>query len=77
MGSGKSDKINYTQVEKVFHVGDVSDEVKFSKKATNDSKRNNILGVRRDAWNVSTAPGVEGVAYGGGDTLKIQLAKVR
>jgi len=77
VGSGKSDKINYTQVEKVFHVGDVSDEVKYAKRAVNDSKRNNILGTRKDQWNVSTAAGVEGAQYGGGDTLRIQLAKVR
>ncbi|CAD7959767.1 unnamed protein product [Amoebophrya sp. A25] len=83
VGSCKSDKITLTQVEKVFHTGDVPASVTRSKKAVHESKRGNILGTRRDVWNTSVAaqPRLSKLAgssqFSGQGELKRTLSKIR
>eukprot|EP00438_Fugacium_kawagutii_P031820 Skav208563 [mRNA] locus=scaffold177:29698:32683:+ [translate_table: standard] len=47
VGSAKSDKINYTLAQKVFHSGDVPQEVLDSKRAVQKKKQPNILGTEK------------------------------
>eukprot|EP00435_Cladocopium_sp_Y103_P005016 s3941_g1.t1 len=54
VGSAKSDKINYTLAQKVFHSGDVPQEVLDSKRAVQKKKQPNILGTEKRDWNSST-----------------------
>lgn len=54
VGSAKSDKINYTLAQKVFHSGDVPHEVLDSKRAVQKKKQPNILGTEKRDWNSST-----------------------
>ncbi|CAJ1429098.1 unnamed protein product [Effrenium voratum] len=54
VGSAKSDKINYTLAQKVFHSGDVPQEVLESKRAVQKKKQPNILGTEKRDWNTST-----------------------
>ncbi|CAK9068315.1 Probable cold shock protein A [Durusdinium trenchii] len=54
VGSAKSDKINYTLAQKVFHSGDVPQEVLDSKRAVQKKKQPNILGTEKREWNPST-----------------------
>ncbi|CAE7687995.1 unnamed protein product [Symbiodinium sp. CCMP2456] len=54
VGSAKSDKINYTLAQKVFHSGDVPHEVLESKRAVQKRKQPNILGTEKRDWNSST-----------------------
>mmetsp|Transcript_28678 Transcript_28678/g.72617 ORF Transcript_28678/g.72617 Transcript_28678/m.72617 type:complete len:380 (+) Transcript_28678:943-2082(+) len=83
VGSCKSDKIDLNQCEKVFHSGDVPDSVTFSKKAVQGSKRGNILGTQKDAWNTSVAAqarlskAVGSTAYSGQGEHRRTLAKIR
>jgi len=54
VGSCRSDKINYSLAQKVFHSGDIPEKVVLSKKAVNKSKHPNILGVEQQHWNQTT-----------------------
>eukprot|EP00440_Ansanella_granifera_P034831 gb/GFBE01037785.1/.p1 GENE.gb/GFBE01037785.1/~~gb/GFBE01037785.1/.p1 ORF type:complete len:356 (+),score=95.09 gb/GFBE01037785.1/:1-1068(+) len=54
VGSAKSDKINYTLAQKVFHSGDVRGEVLESKRQVQKKKQANILGTEQRDWNSST-----------------------
>eukprot|EP00913_Durusdinium_trenchii_P013439 g12619.t1 len=52
VGSAKSDKINYTLAQKVFHSGDVPQEVLDSKRAVQKKKQPNILGTEKREWHL-------------------------
>jgi len=54
VGSAKSDKINYTLAQKVFHSGDVPKDVLESKRHVQKKKQANILGTEPREWNAST-----------------------
>merc|ERR1719506_1589827 len=54
VGSARSDKVNYSQAQKVFHSGDVKDEALEAKRIVTKKKQPNILGTERDDWNQST-----------------------
>jgi len=53
VGSAKSDKINYTVAQKVFHSGDVPQDVLESKRQVQKRKQPNILGTEKRDWNQS------------------------
>lgn len=54
IGSARSDKVNYSQAQKVFHSGDVKPEALEARKIVAKQKQPNILGTERDGWNQST-----------------------
>lgn len=76
VGSAKSDKINYTLAQKVFHSGDVPPEVLEAKRGVLKKKQANILGTEPREWNASTIadPRIQKEVY---KDLKRQLLKVR
>lgn len=75
VGSSKSDKMNYSLGQKVFHIADVRKEVLESKRVVQKKKQNNILGTEQAEWNQSTIadPRQKDVST----DLKRQLLKVR
>jgi len=54
VGSARSDRINFSQAQKVFHSGDVKSEAHEAKKIVQKKKQPNILGTEKDDWNQST-----------------------
>jgi len=54
VGSARSDRINFSQAQKVFHSGDVKVEALEAKKDVTKKKQPNILGTERDGWQQST-----------------------
>merc|ERR1719198_1466053 len=54
VGSARSDRINFSQAQKVFHSGDVKGEATEAKKIVQKKKQPNILGTEKDDWNQST-----------------------
>jgi len=54
VGSARSDLINFSQAQKVFHSGDVKVDALEAKKDVTKKKQPNILGIERDGWNQST-----------------------
>merc|ERR1719198_863857 len=54
VGSARSDRINFSQAQKVFHSGDVKSEALEAKKIVQKKKQPNILGTEKDDWNQST-----------------------
>jgi hypothetical protein len=53
VGSASFDKSNFKLGQKIFHQGDVPDDVREARKVAVHSKKPNILGVERKAWNHS------------------------
>merc|ERR1719230_261032 len=76
VGSAKSDKINYTLAQKVFHSGDVPKEVLEAKRQVQKKKQANILGTEPREWNQSTIADQK-VQKDVTKDLKRQLLKVR
>merc|ERR1719316_1850104 len=76
VGSARSDRINFSQVQKVFHSGDVKGEALEAKRTVQKKKQPNILGTEKDDWNQSTIadPRVQKDVK---KDLKRQLLKVR
>jgi len=54
IGSGKSDRVNYSQAQKCFHSGDVKAEALEAKRTVVKKKQPNILGCEKGDWNQST-----------------------
>lgn len=76
VGSTKSDKINFSLSQKVFHSGDVAKEVIESKRQVQKNKQANILGTEPRGWNQSTIANPK-VQKDVTTDLKRQLLKVR
>jgi len=76
VGSAKSDKINFSQAQKVFHSGDVPDNVLVSRKAVQKKKQPNILSTEPHEWQSSTIADPR-VQKDPSIDLKRQLLKVR
>lgn len=76
VGSAKSDKINFSAAQKVFHSGDVPEKVLTSKKEVQKKKQPNILGTESYVWNQSTISDPR-VQKDVSKDLKRQLLKVR
>jgi len=76
VGSAKSDKINFSSAQKVFHSGDVPPMVLQAKKVVQKKKQPNILGTESHEWQQSTIsdPRVQKDVT---KDLKRQLLKVR
>lgn len=76
VGSNKSDRINFSLAQKVFHSGDVPKEVIEAKRTVLKKKQPNILGTEKDDWNASTIadPRIQKDVK---KDLKRQLLKVR
>merc|ERR1719201_2078085 len=76
VGSARSDRINFTQAQKVFHSGDVKPEALEAKRTVQKQKQPNILGTEKDDWNHSTIadPKIQKETK---KDLKRQLLKVR
>jgi len=54
VGSARSDRINFSQAQKVFHSGDVKTEALEAKRIVQKQKQPNILGTEQDHWQQST-----------------------
>jgi hypothetical protein len=76
VGSRKSDKINYSLAQKVFHSRDVPKDVIESRKDVQKKKQANILGTEPQEWNTSTIADPK-IQKDGTKDLKRQLLKVR
>jgi hypothetical protein len=76
VGSARSDRINFSQAQKVFHSGDVSAEALEAKRTVQKKKQPNILGTEKDDWNQSTIADQK-VQKDTKKELKRQLLKVR
>ncbi|CAE8607134.1 unnamed protein product [Polarella glacialis] len=76
VGSAKSDKINFSLAQKVFHSGDVPREVLESKRTVQKKKQANILGTEQRDWNTSTIADQK-IQKDVHKDLKRQLLKVR
>jgi|Transcript_67101 hypothetical protein len=76
VGSARSDRINFSQAQKVFHSGDVKPEALEAKRTVQKKKQPNILGTEKDDWNQSTIADPK-VEKGQKKDLKRQLLKVR
>mmetsp|Transcript_61547 Transcript_61547/g.133207 ORF Transcript_61547/g.133207 Transcript_61547/m.133207 type:complete len:341 (+) Transcript_61547:64-1086(+) len=76
VGSAKSDKINFSLAQKVFHSGDVPKDVLEAKRIVQKTKQANILGTEPRGWNASTIADqkIQKDVY---KDLKRQLLKVR
>jgi hypothetical protein len=76
VGSAKSDKINFSLAQKVFHSGDVPRDVLECKRTVQKSKQANTLGTEPRDWNSSTIsdPKIQKDVH---TDLKRQLLKVR
>mmetsp|Transcript_118850 Transcript_118850/g.361566 ORF Transcript_118850/g.361566 Transcript_118850/m.361566 type:complete len:351 (-) Transcript_118850:14-1066(-) len=75
VGSAKSDRINFSVAQKVFHSGDVPKEVLESKRIVQKKKQANILGTEPREWNQSIL--VDQTGKEARSDLKRQLLKVR
>jgi len=75
VGSSKSQKLNYSVAQKVFHSGDVPKETVEAKNIVQKSKQANILGTEPRAWNQSTIS--HGKIQKDPKDVKRQLLKVR
>eukprot|EP00933_Yihiella_yeosuensis_P055262 TRINITY_DN539_c1_g2_i1.p1 TRINITY_DN539_c1_g2~~TRINITY_DN539_c1_g2_i1.p1 ORF type:complete len:350 (+),score=77.23 TRINITY_DN539_c1_g2_i1:116-1165(+) len=76
VGSAKSDKIDYSLAQKVFHSGDVPRDVLEAKRAVQKTKQANILGTEPREWNGSTIADQK-IQKDVHQDLKRQLLKVR
>lgn len=76
VGSAKSDKINFSSAQKVFHSGDVPSNVATAKKIVIKRKQPNILGTEPHEWAQSTIADPR-VQKDVSKDLKRQLLKVR
>jgi len=76
VGSAKSDKINFSIAQKVFHVGDVPKDVLEAKRLVQKKKQANILGTEPRPWNQSTIAD-QRIQKDMNKDLKRQLLKVR
>lgn len=76
VGSAKSDRINFSNAQKVFHSGDVPPEVLDAKRAVQKKKQPNILGTEPQQWNQSTIADPK-IQKDVTKDLKRQLLKVR
>merc|ERR1719364_378829 len=76
VGSAKSDKINFSSAQKVFHSGDVPANVATAKKIVIKKKQPNILGTEQHEWASSTIADPR-VQKDVSKDLKRQLLKVR
>mmetsp|Transcript_108467 Transcript_108467/g.317333 ORF Transcript_108467/g.317333 Transcript_108467/m.317333 type:complete len:349 (-) Transcript_108467:44-1090(-) len=76
VGSAKSDKINFSIAQKVFHVGDVPKDVLDAKRLVQKKKQANILGTEPRSWNQSTIAD-QRIQRDVNKDLKRQLLKVR
>mmetsp|Transcript_68421 Transcript_68421/g.164258 ORF Transcript_68421/g.164258 Transcript_68421/m.164258 type:complete len:347 (+) Transcript_68421:116-1156(+) len=76
VGSAKSDRINFSLAQKVFHSGDAPREVLESKRAVQKSKQSNVLGIDKQSWNQSTLVDLKD-KDGSKKDLKRQLLNVR
>jgi len=76
VGSARSDRINFSQAQKVFHSGDVKGEALEAKKTVQKKKQPNILGTEKDDWNQSTISDQK-VQKDTKKDLKRQLLQVR
>mmetsp|Transcript_12807 Transcript_12807/g.35137 ORF Transcript_12807/g.35137 Transcript_12807/m.35137 type:complete len:350 (-) Transcript_12807:129-1178(-) len=76
VGSAKSDKINFSIAQKVFHVGDVPKDVLEAKRQTQKKKQANILGTEPRSWSQSTIAD-QRIQKDVTKDLKRQLLKVR
>lgn len=76
VGYAKSDRINFSSAQKVFHSGDVPSNVSQAKKAVNKKKIPNILNTEPHVWDACTIadPRVQKEVT---KNLKRQLLKVR
>jgi len=77
VGSAKSDKINFSLAQKVFHRGDVPEEVLEAKRTVQKKLQANILGTEAREWNMSTAADQKHDKDATQMDLKRQLLKVR
>jgi hypothetical protein len=81
VGSRKSDKINYSLTQKVFHSRDVPKDVIESRKEVQKKKQTNVLGTEPQEWNASTIadPKIQKATTTNAESmdLKRQLLKVR
>lgn len=81
VGSRKSDKINYSLTQKVFHSRDVPKYVIESRKEVQYKKQANVLGTEPVDWNASTIadPKIQKATTTNAESkdLKRQLLKVR
>lgn len=76
VGSARSDRINFSQAQKVFHSGDIKPEAVEAKRTVQKKKQPNILGTEKDDWNQSTIADPK-VQKEPKKDLKRQLLKVR
>lgn len=81
VGSRKSDKVNYSLTQKVFHSRDVPKYVIESRKEVQKKKETNVLGTEPQEWNSSTIadPKIQKATTTNAESkdLKRQLLKVR
>lgn len=74
-GSAKFDKANFALEQKIFHSGDVPQDVRQARQSVEKSKRPNILGVEPKTWNQSTIANPK--IQKDSPELKPQLLKIR
>merc|ERR1719316_379156 len=77
VGSSKSDRVNYSLAQKVFHSGDIPKEILEAKRHVQKKKQPNILGTEKDDWNQSTIADPRSWQKDKKPELKRELLKVR
>lgn len=79
VGSARSDRMNFSQAQKVFHSGDVKEDALEAKRIVQKKKQPNILGTEKDDWNQSTIADqkVQKDVKKAGQDLKRDLLQVR
>jgi len=77
VGSSRSDRVNYSLAQKVFHSGDIPKEVLEAKRHVQKKKQPNILGTEKDDWNQSTIADPKSWQKDKKPELKRELLKVR
>jgi hypothetical protein len=79
VGSARSDRMNFSQAQKVFHSGDVKEEALEAKRIVQKKKQPNILGTEKDDWNQSTIADqkIQKDTQKAGQDLKRTLLQVR
>lgn len=79
VGSARSDRMNFSQAQKVFHSGDIKEDALEAKRIVQKKKQPNILGTEKDDWNQSTIADqkVQKDTQKAGQDLKRQLLQVR
>jgi len=76
VGSARSDRINFSSAQKVFHSGDVKHEALEAKRIVQKKKQPNILGTEKDDWNQSSIADPK-IQKDPKKDLKLQLLQVR